>query len=128
MPTTNRQELENYISEIYGVDAEYPWIRYPSYTVYRHKNNNKWFAVIMQLPKTKLGLVENEIIDVMNLKCDPLLIGSLLNEKGFFPAYHMNKANWITLSLDASVTDDKIKWLINISFELTKKKRNGYPA
>ena len=33
----------------------------------------------------------DESIDVVNLKCDPLLIGSLRSEPGFFPAYHMNK-------------------------------------
>ena len=51
--------------------------------------------------------------------CDSILLGSLLDEKGFFPAYHMNKENWITVSLNGSVADDKIKMLIDMSFELT---------
>ena len=39
------------------------------------------------------------------------LAGSLLMENGFFPAYHMRKDSWITVALDGSVADDKIKML-----------------
>ena len=60
-------------------------------------------------------------MDVVNFKCDPILIDSLRNEDGFFPAYHMNKEHWITVSLD-DVCDEKIKMLLDISFELTLSK------
>lgn len=30
------------------------------------------------------------MIDIVNLKCDPVLIGSLQSEKGIFPVYHMS--------------------------------------
>ncbi len=69
-----------------------------------------------------MGLGGDGKIDIMNLKCDPLLIGSLRLEKGFFPAYHMSKANWISVSLDSSVDNEKIKWLIDMSFDLTARK------
>lgn len=118
----NRTELTEYISDIYGVEAEYPWIKYSDYAVFRHANNKKWFAVIMDIPKSKLGLPDDEMICIMNLKCDPLLTGSLRSEKGFFPAYHMNKTNWISVALDGSVDSDKIKWLLDLSFELTARK------
>ena len=118
----NRTELTEYIADIYGAEAEYPWIKYSDYAVFRHANNKKWFAVIMDIPKSKLGLPDDEMICIMNLKCDPLLIGSLRNEKGFFPAYHMNKTNWISVALDGSVDSDKIKWLLDLSFELTARK------
>ncbi len=45
----------------------------------------------MDVPKNKLGLAGSDVIDVVNLKCDPILIGSLRKEPGIFPAYHMNK-------------------------------------
>lgn len=38
-------------------------------------------------------VVEPENIDVVNLKCDSVLVGSLLCESGFFPAYHMSKGS-----------------------------------
>lgn len=68
------------------------------------------------------------MIDVLNVKCDPLLISTLRNEKGVYPAYHMNKENWVTLALDGSIKDDQLKWSLDQSFELTasknKKKQN----
>ena len=76
----------------------------------------------MDLPRQKLGIRGDEIIDVLNIKCDPILIGGLRNEKGFFPAYHMNKTYWITVALDGTVEDDKVKWLLDLSYDLTNKK------
>lgn len=118
----NRKNLSAFISEIYGVEAEYPWIKYPGFVVYRHDSNKKWFAVVMNLNKSKLGLSSDETVDVVNLKCDPIMIGSLLKEKGIFPGYHMNKSYWITVLLDGSVEDEKIKWLVDLSYDLTNIK------
>ena len=80
----NRAELEQFIQNNYSVEPEYPWARYPSYEVFRHDNNKKWFALLMDVPKSKLGLPETEMLEVANFKCSPLLIGSLLEEQGFF--------------------------------------------
>ena len=123
-----RDELETLISETYNADADYPWLKYPNYEVFRHSNNQKWFARIMDVPKDKLGLQGTELLDVVNFKCDPILIGSLRGEPGIFPAYHMNKEQWITVALDGSVSDDKIKMLLDMSYQATapkarKKKR-----
>lgn len=118
----NRDELEQFINENYNAESDYPWLKYPNYEVFRHSNNRKWFALIMDIPKNKLGLPETDIIDVVNFKCDPLLIGSLLKEAGFFPAYHMNKESWITVALDKSVNDDTIKMLLDMSYDATALK------
>ncbi|MBQ8015886.1 MAG: MmcQ/YjbR family DNA-binding protein [Clostridia bacterium] len=118
----NRKELVDYITETYSVDAEYPFLQYPDFAVFRHANNRKWFAVIMDIPKSKLGLKNDGMIAVVNLKCAPILVGSLRNENGFFPAYHMSKTNWISVALDGSVENEKIKWLLDMSFDLTAKK------
>ena len=119
----NRENIGKYISEKYGIDAEYPWMQYPTNAVYRHTSNKKWFAVVMTLPKLKLGLKTEERVDVVNFKCDPIMVGSLHNDEGIFPGYHMNKNYWITVLLDGTVDDEKIKMLLDISFELTDKKR-----
>ena len=118
----NREKLKKFIMDNYSIEPDYPWIKYPNYEVFRHSNNKKWFAVIMDLSKDKLGLSETEVLDVVNLKCEPILIGSLLREKGFFSAYHMNKENWITVALDGSISDEKIKILLDMSYEATKSK------
>lgn len=72
-----------------------------------------------------MGLSDEGMLDILNLKCDPLLIGSLRTAPGFFPAYHMNKESWITLALDGSVPEDQIKALLDMSYELTKDKKRG---
>lgn len=117
-----RNELEAFISEMYNADADYPWLKYPNYEVFRHCNNQKWFALIMDVPRNKLGLQGDKTLDVVNFKCDPLLIGSLREEHGFFPAYHMSKNSWITVALDGSVSDDKIKMLLDMSYQATAAK------
>ena len=55
---------------------------------------------------------------LVSLKCDPLLSGTLRAEPGFFPAYHMSKEHWISVEL-AAVDDDKLRFLIDMSWELT---------
>ena len=37
------------------------------------------------------------------------------------PGWHMNKAHWLTVALDGTVEDEKIKFLVDMSYELTKK-------
>ena len=117
-----RSELEAFILETYPADADYPWLKYQNYEVFRHCDNRKWFAIIMDVPKNKLGLQDEERMEVVNFKCDPILIGSLRKEPGFFPAYHMCKDSWITVALDGSVTDDKIKILLDMSYQATAPK------
>ena len=42
----NRGELKKYIFESYGTEPDCPWPKYPSYEVFRHGENRKWFALI----------------------------------------------------------------------------------
>ena len=118
----NKRDFEKYIAEAYGTDPDFPWESNPTFAVYRHRSNKKWFALVMDIPKSKLGLREEGKIDIVNLKCDPALIGSLRSEKGFFPAYHMSKDKWISVALDGSVDDEQIMFLLDMSFELTDVK------
>lgn len=118
----NATELKAYIAQTYAADAEYPWAQYPNYAVFRHGGNQKWFALLMELPQAHLGLQEDGVIQIVNLKCDLILTGSLREKPGFFPAYHMNKQHWITVSLDGQVSDDELKILLDMSFELTAVK------
>lgn len=118
----NKRELQKYIAETYNTDPDFPWESNPTFAVYRHRSNKKWFALVMDIPKSKLGLHEDGRIDIVNLKCEPALIGSLRLEKGFFPAYHMSKDKWISVALDGSVDDEQLLFLLDMSFELTDVK------
>ena len=116
----NRKELESYIVDKYSVEPEYPWQSAPSFAVFRHSNNKKWFAVIMTITKDKLGFDSTENIDIVNLKCDPLM--NVTSEAGVFPAYHMSKTHWISVALDGTVEKEKLEWLLDLSFDLSNKK------
>lgn len=117
-----REEIEKYINENYGILQEYPWSKYPNYTTFKHKNNKKWFALIMDVPFEKLKIDKKGIVNVINLKNIPEMIGELRKENGILPAYHMNKEYWITILLDGRVSKEKICELIDISYELTSKR------
>jgi len=85
-------------------------------------NSNKWFAIAMKIPQNRLGTDSEKMIDIVNVKAEPVLISGLWNTPGFYPAYHMNKTNWITIALDGTAPDDMVKMLVNMSFEETRKK------
>ena len=118
----NREELEAYILNYYSTLPDYPWADTPRATVFRHANNRKWFALVTTVPKSKLGLPGQQPVDIVNLKCDPILIGSLRAEPGFYPAYHMNKENWITAALDGSAPEDKLRLVLDMSYTATAPK------
>ena len=118
----NKLELQKHIAETYSTFPDFPWESTPDAAVYRHENNRKWFALVMTIPKTRLGIRSDGMVDIVNLKCDPLLVGSLRSEPGVFPAYHMNKDKWISVALNGSADDEQIKMLLDMSFELTAIK------
>lgn len=119
----NTAELERYIDETYGAAGERLFAKDPATCVFRHQSNRKWFAVIMEIPRIKLGLSGAEVICIVNLKCDPRLVGSFRLEQGIYPAYHMSKDHWLSVVLDGTVSDDKLKFLLEMSYDLTKGRK-----
>ncbi len=119
----DREEIIDYIQNEFGVEEERLWLTFPEYIVFRNQKNKKWFAIIMDIEKSKLGLEGEGKIDIIDLRCDNILIGSLLHNKGYLPAYHMSKKNWITALLDGSADENKLKDLIHLSYEIIEKKR-----
>ncbi len=116
------QAVFDYVRTTYGVEPDYPFPTAPDYPVLRHPDTRKWFALIMDVPRYRLGLSGEERVDILNIKCDPLLSGSLRLQEGYFPAYHMNHDGWLTILLDGTVPLDEITPLLDMSFELTLKK------
>lgn len=119
----NRQDILEWCRQQYGTEPDYPW--YDENAVLRHADTGKWYGVVLRVKLSKLGLSEDGFVDVLNLKCDPLLIGSLRRNPGYFPAYHMNKDSWVSILLDGPVPDEEIRELIRFSFQLTQRKRRN---
>ncbi len=120
-----RERIIQHIQDIYGVEAEYLWADTPDCAVFRHPGSKKWFGIIMNVLPNRFGLVGEEPIDIINVKCGPILTGSLLTEAGFFPAYHMNKTNWITILLNNTVPDEQISPLLELSYDNVAPRREG---
>ena len=121
----NRQEFEEYVKKEYNEYPEYLFGDTPDCAVYRHSDNRKWFCIIMNIPKRRLGIDSDEKANIVNLKCSQEIIGDIVREDGIFPAYHMNKNHWISVLLDGSVDENTVRWLARISFELTERKVKG---
>ena len=119
-----RQNLINFILKKYNVVGDCPWAKYPEFKVFRHPDNKKWFGLIMTVSREKIGLIGQGNIDVLNIKTDSVVIGGFIKQSGILPAYHMNKSNWATILLDGTVPIKDIEFLLNVSFELTKNRKN----
>ena len=114
------KEIINYIKNKYGDELEFLWEKSPKNAVVRRKSSNKWYAVILTVSKRKLNLDSDEIIEVINLHNRVEEIEKLIDNKKYFPAYHMNKKHWCTICLDGTVELKEIYKLIDISYELAK--------
>ena len=51
----DRQKVLDYINKKYKVQPEYPWRTSPNSAVFRHSDNNKWFALLMDIPGDKVS-------------------------------------------------------------------------
>jgi len=117
-----RQELIDYIFDTYSVEPDYPFPRDDVSCVFRHIDNRKWFGIAMVVPCRTLGISRNGNVDILNIKCSPVIIGSLRGKPGFRPAYHMNKDKWITILLDGSAGQQEITALLEMSYTMTASK------
>ena len=114
------KEIVAYIKNKYGDELEFLWEKSPKNAVVRRKSSKKWYAVILTVSKRKLNLDSDEIIEVINLHNIVEEIKKLIDNKKYFPAYHMNKKYWCTICLDGTVELEEIYKLIDISYKLTK--------
>lgn len=121
-----RPELETYIESTFGIIPDYPFPGDFVTVVFRHTGNRKWFAIAMRIPKAKLGIADDGIIDVVNVKCDPEVLHSFHGQTGIYPAYHMNRDHWLTVALDGRVDDSTMEFLLGISYDLTKGKKSTH--
>ena len=108
------------VQEKYGNQLEYLWEKSPDTAVFRHEDNQKWYAILMRISWEKLDKGKEGEVEVVNLKNDQ--VAEMLTLKGIYPAFHMNKSYWISVPLDDKLSDQQILDLIKTSWGLTRKK------
>lgn len=118
-----RERIIQHIQDRYAAEPEHLWARYPNYAVFRQPASRKWFAAVMDVAKKSLDMIGDGTADVMDVRCGPVLAGSLLAQDGFLPAYHMSKSSWISVLLDETVPDEQIFPLIELSYDSVAPKR-----
>jgi len=118
----NREEFLSYAEDRFGVVREFPFDGDSITAVLRHSSNRKWFAIVMTVHVSRLGIDGDRMVDIVNLKCAPEVADSFRHERGVYPAYHMNKRHWISVLLDGSVEEEKLDFLLSVSYELTRTK------
>ncbi len=107
------------IKEKYNDDPEFLWDKLEGAGVFRNKSSKKWYGIIMNIDLSKIDDGSGEV-EVMNVKLNRNEIQGLLYEKGFYPAYHMNKKDWISIILNDTVKDEIIMMLIEESYNLVR--------
>lgn len=118
-----KEYIIDFIKDTYRVTPEYLWSSTPDNVAFRNPNNGKWFAVLIgNLSKEKLGIKSVDKVNILNLKCHPMLTFSFVDNKRIFKGFHMNKEHWISVLLDKSVPQDELKMLVAMSYELVESK------
>lgn len=113
-----------YAKKKYKSEIEYLWKSTPDAGVFRHEDNRKWYGLVMEVSRDKLGLPEKGYVSTLNVKTDdPMLHDVLIQQDGFFPGYHMNKQSWISILLDGTVPYDKVCEMIDMSYQATASKK-----
>ncbi|CCI86005.1 hypothetical protein FC52_GL000595 [Lactobacillus pasteurii DSM 23907 = CRBIP 24.76] len=115
-----KDEILALVLDKYQTQPEYLWKKYPSFAVLRHNHNRKWYGLLMDVEKDKLGLAGSGKEDLLNLKLPDDLISILQADSRFLPAYHMNKAHWISLRINEFDSQEIANYL-QTSYELTQK-------
>ena len=101
----------------YGAEAEFLWEKFPHYTVFRNGESRKWFAIIMDIDRSKVSQQETGVTDVMNVKTGdrtPEFVA-----KGAYSCFHMNDRNWVSIILDDRLSDDLVMEMIEVSYRLS---------
>lgn len=97
------EEITSYIHREYAIEPEHPWMKSPSHMTFKVKEEGKWFALILQVKRKTLGLEGEGEVDILNVKADESFIAIASKNKGYLPAYHMNKRHWMSILLDGTI-------------------------
>lgn len=101
----NFDELKNYCLEKLFVVQDFPFGATPAV----FKVRGKIFALLA---------ADGEITSI-SLKCDPELAVHLrLEHLEIIPGYHLNKKHWNTVTDTKRLSEETLKWLIDMSYEL----------
>lgn len=110
------KRLMDSVEKKYNSRLEFLWEKFPKDAIYRNSTTNKWFALLVALDKSKIGLEGEGEIEIVVLKHDDA--SSVIDGEIIFEGYHMNKKYWITVPLDERIEDEELFKLVEKSYNL----------
>ena len=140
-----KEELFAFAAALGGAVIDYPFQDDFETAVFRHADTRRWFGIWLSVPcrwfgaeaagRGNTGLFGAEITGregagvkntgaafCLNVKCPPDLIPLLTGqERGVYPAYHMNRTHWVTVR-PCECADDTVRRLVQLSYTLTQGK------
>lgn len=111
----------SYARSRYGDELEFLWKKFDDNAVLRRKDTGKWYGVFCKIPKNKLGIPSDEIVEIAVLRISPEKLESTIDNEQIFRGYHMNKKNWITLLLDGTLPAERLYAALDESYYLAVK-------
>jgi len=83
---------------------------------------------VIKVGSKLFAIINNNSI---SLKCEPFTVDHLRQlYPAVKPGYHLNKEHWNTVTLNGTVPDDELRWMVDHSYELifwglNKAERDG---
>ena len=114
--TAEGKRLLEEAAQRFGETPEFLWKQFPRYAVLRRKDNEKWYAVFMVVPPSKLGLEGENEIEIVDLRVPAE--GLEIDNIHYFPGWHMNKRTWFTAVLDGAAAREELLTRLVASREL----------
>jgi len=108
------KELEDFLLSFPNTWLDFPFGEGTSVYKVGNKaaNEGKLFAII----------ADNSNPLRVSLKCDPQLAENLREKyESVLPGYHLNKKHWNTIICSGQLSDDEIKDLARLSYDLVQK-------
>ncbi len=105
----NKKDVEEYVLSLPGAFLDYPFGEDVAVYKVHVSDEDKMFALIPEKKKP----------DSISIKCDPQL-ALVLREKyeSVMPGYHLNKKHWNTILLTGQLSDEDLRGLILLSYNL----------
>lgn len=111
----------DYARKTFGDEPEYLWEKFTDNAVLRRKDTLKWYAAVLTVAQDRFFAGGTGKVEVIDLRMQPAELELLIDNKKYFPGYHMNKKHWLTIILDGSVPLEEIFERIKVSYTLANK-------
>lgn len=119
------EKIIDYIKEKYNDELEFLWQKFDDNAIWRNKQNNKWYGILLKVSEKKLGIDSEKEVEIIDLRYQKEKIEFVVDSSKIFQGYHMNKNSWITIKLDETVNDLEIFELIDNSYKLSIGNKCG---